>query len=293
LATDINTRALEMAVAGNFGAWSARSVPECHARQMTLRSDGVRNFCAEVRERITFANHNLLEPAPRSARAHGGWDLIVCRNVLIYFGRSQAQRVLAQLKGALAPEGLLVLGASDIVLELPSGLRTVDVRGRLAFRRRGPSLDLLCPEEHMPLCKGKDSASDRDPLALSPARALDTGPDHVRNESSEHFCSDDTDSGIEEMLEGILRYLSGELNAAAQCLREALFHCAQLWPAAYYLALCYDELGRGVEAKREYQRTADLIARRVVLPYVPNHDFSFLERDIRGLAQRRAAARAK
>ena len=308
LATDINGRVLDVAVAGNYGAWSARSVPECHARQMSLRADGMRTFCSEVRERIAFANHNLVESPPRSAHAHGGWDLIVCRNVLIYFARVQAQRVLAQLRGALAPQGLLVLGASDIVLELPGGLRTVDIRGRLAFRRHDPGLELSHPELPLTLGNAKNSRHDAAQRAELTAKndpptaaAFLPEPNLARHSEAAQFnpghaeisdC-DETDTGVDEMLEGIMRYLSGELSEAAQSLRAALFHCPQLWPAAYYLALCYDELGRSLEAKREYQRTADLIARKVLLPQVPNHDFSFLERDIKGLAQRRAAGRTK
>jgi len=307
-ATDINGRALELARSGRYGSWSTRCIPESHVNHLILTPDGTRVFRTEVSERVSFTGHNLLTRPPRSLHGHGGWNLVVCRNVLIYFARRQAMRVLENLGSALAPDGLLVLGASDIVLEIPAGLRTVDINGRLAFKRNESAKNgpfVLPPEK----CRDTASTSAAVVLSSGDARvpALKSDPKATpvaRPErplggtrpsagNSTLLDSDDSALSVEKMLDGILQYLSGDLPSAAQSLRAALFHCSLLWPAAYYLALCLDELGRVQEAQREYQRTVDLIERKVVLPKVPNHDFTFLQRDISGLARRRAAGKPR
>jgi hypothetical protein len=86
---------------------------------------------------VTFAHHNLLDPVPLTA-AGGLWDVILCRNVLIYFTREAAQKTLGTLSRALAPGGHLLLGASEVVVDVPRGLEARYVENRLAFARVDP-----------------------------------------------------------------------------------------------------------------------------------------------------------
>lgn len=66
---------------------------------------------AELRARVTFRQHNLLDPPPP-----GRFDVILCRNVLLYFAPERRRAVLDGLAGAIAPDGLLMLGAGETVL---------------------------------------------------------------------------------------------------------------------------------------------------------------------------------
>jgi len=309
LATDINSKVVERAGTADFGAFSARSIPARHEHQMTRTAEGHWSFTTDVCELISVAQHNLVEAPPRSAHAHGGWDLIVCRNVLIYFARVQLPRVLGQLRRALSPNGLLVLGASDIVLEPPLGLDAVDLNGRLAFKVAhqapksctGANLSESyfasggTPESTLRNASAQSFA--KSPLTEQPLMSACPGTRDIVGGTFETLDNGDggTDGerAIDDMLEGIVQYLSGEMSEAAQLLRAALFHCANLWPAAYYLALCYDNLGRFREAQREYQRTFDLITRRVPIPAAVRHDYVFLERDILGMVKRRALGKAR
>jgi len=304
LATDINQRALDSAKVGHFDAWSARSIPKEHTSQLTWLSDGHLVFEARVRDRVAVARHNLLESAPRSLHNHACWDLIVCRNVLIYFTRGQVIHVLCRLRDALGPDGLLVLGASDIVFELPPGLHPVDICGRIAFKKQ--------PDGHVVSSSSKATkppALAPNPIATNAEPTLSTFAAQSRDGIDIHADGSaagatpapvkepsepearDSETAVNTMLDGILLYLAGELTGAAQQLRAALFHHPELWPASYYLAMCYDDLGRANESQREYRRTSELIRRGVSLPRVPNHDFTFLQKDIAGIAQKRAAAK--
>jgi len=62
-----------------------------------------------LRRMVRFEAHNLLDPSPEPGR----FDLILCRNVLLYFDRPTRERAFARLSSALAPDGLLMLGAGE------------------------------------------------------------------------------------------------------------------------------------------------------------------------------------
>jgi len=65
----------------------------------------------QLKAKVTFQVHNLLDPAPA-----GQFDIILCRNVLLYFSAERRRMVLDRLAAAIAPDGLLMLGAGETVL---------------------------------------------------------------------------------------------------------------------------------------------------------------------------------
>jgi chemotaxis protein methyltransferase CheR len=130
LATDINTRALSHAVAGIYGPWSVRDLPP--SMGMTRRPDGRFEVPDRLRRVITFTRHNLMDVAPSSPE---GWDVIVCRNVLMYFARDRVTELLGRLGAALRPGGYLFVGANDIFERAPAQLRFVRIGARHALWR--------------------------------------------------------------------------------------------------------------------------------------------------------------
>src|SRR5438552_3122989 len=79
LATDLNARAIVRAHEARYGAWAIRAVPRS-MRRWFEESEGDLRPVQALRNRVKFERHNLLEPPP----GHG-FDVILCRNVLIYF----------------------------------------------------------------------------------------------------------------------------------------------------------------------------------------------------------------
>jgi chemotaxis protein methyltransferase CheR len=132
LATDVNETALAAARRGVYSALSVRDVPEYERHWVPQREHG---FVVDdaLRSTVRFQRHNLVDPPPQAPR--GAWDLVVCRNVLIYFASGAARRLLARFARAVREGGALVVGASEVVFEPPPGLELVSSEKRLVLRR--------------------------------------------------------------------------------------------------------------------------------------------------------------
>lgn len=120
LATDINERFLRKAAAGVYGEWSFRSAPAGFRERWFRRTtDGQYLLAPEVRRLVTFAPSNLVEDAfPALATDTNAMDLILCRNVLMYFTPAQARNVAGKLHRALVGDGWLAVSPSEASREL-------------------------------------------------------------------------------------------------------------------------------------------------------------------------------
>jgi chemotaxis protein methyltransferase CheR len=85
-----------------------------------------------LRARTSFRVHNLLEPPPS-----GRFDVILCRNVLLYFSAERRRAVLDRLASAIAPDGVLILGAGETVLGQTDAF-TPDLQYRGVYRPSQP-----------------------------------------------------------------------------------------------------------------------------------------------------------
>lgn len=113
LGSDINTDSLHHARRGVYGEWSLRRVhPALRARHFEPLDAGYWTVRASVRARVDFLHHNILTPAPPPTNAEH-WDVVLCRNVLIYFSPETTQTVLRLFSPRLAPDGYLLLGSSE------------------------------------------------------------------------------------------------------------------------------------------------------------------------------------
>ena len=122
IATDIDRVSLERARAARYPASAFTEMPPDLARRWLEPpgADGSRAPVAAVRERVVVRRHDLTrERPPRPAEASprgGGFDHVVCRNVVIYFDRATQERLFREFAGALAPGGILLLGKVETLL---------------------------------------------------------------------------------------------------------------------------------------------------------------------------------
>jgi chemotaxis protein methyltransferase CheR len=115
LATDINTRSLEKATDGVYGALSFRNM-SCWMRDKYFkkRGDGRYEILPEIKRLVTFTTLNLVTGTyPSPLHLIDAMDAIFCRNVLMYFTPAQADNVAHRLYQALAPGGWLCVSPSE------------------------------------------------------------------------------------------------------------------------------------------------------------------------------------
>ncbi len=130
LGTDIARTRIERARAGLYTRFEVqRGLPApMLARHFAPEAGGWR-VRAPLRARVEFRPHNLLDDlAPL-----GRFDVVFCRNVLIYFDTPTKSRVLDALARRLAPDGVLYLGAAETAFELTERLVALPC-GRGAYR---------------------------------------------------------------------------------------------------------------------------------------------------------------
>ena len=136
IGTDISRPALVRARRAEYGPWSLRSTPpDVAARYFEPSGRGFALVC-DLHGQVEFRYLNLAaDTYPSLASGVWGMDLILCRNVLIYFDAATVERVAARLLAALTPDGWLVLGASDPPLTDLVPCEVVITAAGLAYRR--------------------------------------------------------------------------------------------------------------------------------------------------------------
>ena len=310
LGTDINSAALRRAEQGTYGSWAVRDLTEIE-RYFARRERSQFQIDERFKRQVRFQRHNLLD-----ATSVGAWDVVLCRNVLIYLSRERARSVVERLADSLTPGGYLLLGASEVVFEVPPQLDAAYLAGRLALRRTSPKAERQPPREqarpslvpHAPrqvwqaplpaLPRTAASIAEhphRTPTPSGVAALLDRG--HELLDSSdlpaaiiEYELAVDQDTTVAEphMYLGIALYLNGAIEAALHELRAAAFLDPELWPAAFYLAVCHEALGQLEEATREYRHVVR-VASRGATPNLPRRHSAW-HRDLLELARTRAGA---
>jgi len=106
--TDLSAEALTRAKRGFFPAERIRGVPDEMLTDFFVEKGQQYQLSEQIREQVQFFRHDILADQP-FYRA----NLILCRNVLIYFSRAQQQQVIEILAAALLPGGYLVLGRAE------------------------------------------------------------------------------------------------------------------------------------------------------------------------------------
>lgn len=125
-ATDISTHALDIARRGEWAIDKAGEIPPDYLERFMLRGVGERigrmRIAKELRDLVHFSRHNLHEPP---YPVPGAFDLIFCRNVLIYFSAEGRAAVIERLSERLAPGGLLFVGHAESLHAHRKSLRPV------------------------------------------------------------------------------------------------------------------------------------------------------------------------
>jgi two-component system CheB/CheR fusion protein len=131
-ATDIDEPALDIARQGRYDARITEHVSAERLARFFVQEGQVYQVTKALRELCLFSAHNLIGDSPFARM-----DLIVCRNLLIYFDAELQRRLVPLLHYALASQGYLFLGSSENVAAHPDLFRVIDKQQRI-FQRKDP-----------------------------------------------------------------------------------------------------------------------------------------------------------
>ena len=110
--SDIDTDIMAQALAGNYGQRAVmRLSPDLVQRYFTPLDDGRLQLIADLRESVTFTPANIMDPA--AVARLGRFDVIFCRNLLIYFDAVARAQCMHTLFKSLVPGGYICLGHSE------------------------------------------------------------------------------------------------------------------------------------------------------------------------------------
>ncbi|WP_043342104.1 CheR family methyltransferase [Belnapia moabensis] len=132
--SDIDSGALAAALEGRYGDRSLARLPLAVAeRYFEAPLAGRRQIIRDLRESVSFTPANLVDAA--SMAAQGRFDVVFCRNVLIYFDDASQRLATRHLFEALLPGGFLCLGHSESLGRLPTGFAQRRFEDAVVYQR--------------------------------------------------------------------------------------------------------------------------------------------------------------
>jgi chemotaxis protein methyltransferase CheR len=133
LATDISTEMLARAMTGQFSELEIkRGLSPRQTDQYFIRKDKVRVIKSDVRLLVEFRQVNLVKPFSML----GGFDVILCRNVLIYFNTETKIRIIDQFHNMLSEGGFLILGATENIFTISDRFESIHYGDTLLYRKK-------------------------------------------------------------------------------------------------------------------------------------------------------------
>ena len=260
LGTDVNPAFLRAAANAEFGDWSFRDAPPGFRERYFTRTAAQRwQLDPRIRQMVRFRPLNLVQPGfPDWRNDTQAMDLILCRNVLMYFSPERMRQVLGRLELALADGGWLTVSAAEAPVKRLHGLTPVAFDGALFYRKAAradaaqaaPAASAGLPAWHAP--------ADVLPEAMPPGAATAIGPGPVpeRAATSPSAAVAPADPGAPTDLLRLARQQAdaGQLSLARATVEHALLQ-AKLDAGAHHLhAVILEELELPGEARAALRR---------------------------------------
>lgn len=288
LATDINPRALETARLGVYREWSLRQAPEkLRAAYFRPLGDGRFELLPRIRRSVSFAPLNLAtDTYPDRLGGTAAMDLILCRNVLMYFTEDVRRATVVRLRRALVPGGWLAVSPAEASAELFRTMVPVHWPDAIFYRRPGgaerdpvaacatesvsaPTLVVIPPPsgpEHEEEVRAASVAPaptlprDRVADALGRAREL---ADRGRLAEAKGLCeaalSRDRLNAETYVLLATIRQEEGDVAAAVHDLRRALYLAPDLAAGHFALGSLLFRMGRPRVGRRSLETALRLL----------------------------------
>ena len=293
LAVDLSASILDKARLGRYSSWSLRETPQSVQKRWFRREGPEVVLDDEIKQMVRFEQHNLADrDGPLWAR--GPFDVIFCRNVMMYFSADGARALVGRLTRTLAPDGFLFLGHAETLRGVSHDFQLRHTHGTFYYQRNpaeahtGPSAETAFPARSGRSDGPADTwvetiqaASERvHALATLERRTDDSGPGNsdsppedpsatvatvVERLRAEQFAEalallePLTRGGAQDpevlVLQAAVTVQAGHLDSAEEVCRRLLQLDASNAAAHYALALCREGVG-DLDAALEHDRRA-------------------------------------
>jgi chemotaxis protein methyltransferase CheR len=291
VATDINRDFLARAREGQFDEWAFRSASEELKRTCFVPAGKSWRIAPEFKEGISFQYHNLVQhPFPSLLNNLCAFDVILCRNVLIYFNDKTVQRVLEQFRHTLVEGGWLLVGHAEPNVQLFRSFRTVNAAGAVLYQKSqeqtprslwSPPSVAGEPEFSPPPTDWQPQPFPALPEAVPLPAVVESGPapaarprnvgdlraladhgdlDDAARCSAELLRQDPLDP-VKHFYDALLNDQLGRHARARESLRRAIYLDRQFVLAHYYLGLVQQKEGEALPAARSFRNALALLVR--------------------------------
>jgi len=265
-AVDVSAQALAVAKRGVYGSNSFRG------EDLTFRDcyfERVANGFAvapSIAKRVNFRLGNLLSSGDESVPPY---DVIFCRNLLIYFDRAKQEQAMKILSSLLTPSGLLFVGSAEAFLAGCHGFRPVNRPMSFAFRkspakRLEPATPTAAPaRKRVQSPQHVQPRPSMKPMAPSPAplgdlqtarRMADLGQLREASERCEDYLRQHGPSTDAYFLMGLIKDAAGDAHTAAELYRRVVYLEPEHVEGLMHLALLVECQGDPVTAERLRKR---------------------------------------
>jgi chemotaxis protein methyltransferase CheR len=280
LATDVNPSVLSAARRGIYREWSFRETPEPVRRQYFLaHGDGTFELTPSIREMVTFAPLNLAEEVyPSSATNTSAMDLILCRNVIMYFTREVQRATVGRLQSALVEGGWLGVSPAEASAELMRPLEPVNFPGAILFRKvaeraRSPAAAERPRQAPTPPTPLRSPLPPRVPATLRVTEQPGEGADLLELaraaadcgnlERARELCREAVDGNPldleSHLLLAAIEQERDDLGAAAAAIRSAIYLAPDSASTHFALGSLLLRQGRGEKARRSMATVVSLL----------------------------------
>jgi len=285
MGTDINAAALDKARRGVYTQWSFRMVdPATQARYFTRKQD-TWELDRNIRDLVTFSLYNLVEECiPARASNLHSMDLIICRNVFIYFSPNAVNRVMEKFAAVLNDGGYVITGHGEVSHSALTGFTTVVRDDLVCYQKTGtnvpkPAIPLVVGAPEIPVMVDRACRPRTDVARQAPGVTADV------SDRAEHEPCD----AEAEFLKARASADIGRYDDALRICREVLERTPTFAPAYLLLAQIAEIHGKRDEA-REYLKKAIFLKHDYVAAYLELGRIYAQERDARRAEQMYGAA---
>ena len=293
LATDISLEALHVAQQGTYRQWSFRNTPEwVRTRYFHHRDAETFEMAPGIRQSVVFAPLNLNDGSyPSVVTNTVAMDLIVCRNVLMYFTPQAQRATVARLREALVTGGWLVVSPAEASAELLRPLVPVQCSGAILYQNENSGSPPVFAAERSAVTSSMTSweAKPALPDVSVPGPLVKAQPDAAsllqrardladqgQLDDAHRLCGlalarDQLDPEAHLLLAAICQE-RGEVGTAVEALRRAIYLDPDSAPAHFLLGSLLLRQGEQRRGQRSMETAVGLLSARPRDEVVPGTD---------------------